>query len=239
MTYLVGIHQCAARILEKGVRIARPAARSRFTLGVPVAIAHRSSAAVNAAPRAAARQRVAVPARLTWKDSVGRGAIRLGHDPRHQRRPGRSSSARAQAPIPLFRLVHLQLEDDQPAGAGPASTARGRLAAVWRVESPKSRSARRAATRCASWSSRRGRGRSAADADFAEPRWRSPARSRCHAPGARLALAPVARQTQPQLPERRRRLPSPRPRLRAHALARRPAATAPRRRFASRRRRRR
>ena len=42
----------------------------------------------------------------------------------------------AQAPIPLFRLVHLQLES---AGAPAALPATRTLAAVWRVESPKNR----------------------------------------------------------------------------------------------------
>jgi hypothetical protein len=44
----------------------------------------------------------------------------------------------SQAPIPLFRLVHLQLETPNPmAPAGLNGTRL--LAAVWRVESPASR----------------------------------------------------------------------------------------------------
>jgi hypothetical protein len=102
-----------------------------------VAIAHRSSAAVNAAPRAAARQRVSVPARLTWKDASG--AVRFASvTTRDVSDSGAFVECASQAPIPLFRLVHLQLETPSP--LAPASLNGTRLlAAVWRVESPATR----------------------------------------------------------------------------------------------------
>jgi hypothetical protein len=106
-------------------------------LGVPVAIAHRSSAAVNAAPRAATRQRVSVPARLTWKDASG--AVRFASvTTRDVSETGAFVECASQAPIPLFRLVHLQLETASP--QAPASLNGTRLlAAVWRVESAAAR----------------------------------------------------------------------------------------------------
>ena len=102
-----------------------------------MAIAHRSSAAVNAAPRIAARQRMSVPARLTWKDATG--AVRFASvTTRDMSDTGAFVECASQAPIPLFRLVHLQLETSSP--LAPASLNGSRLlAAVWRVESPASR----------------------------------------------------------------------------------------------------
>ena len=101
-----------------------------------MAIAHRSpAAAVNAAPRAAARQRVAVPARLTWKDASG--AVRFASvTTRDLSDGGAFVECAAQAPIPLFRLVHLQLEVASPLAPAHLNGTRT-LAAVWRVESPK------------------------------------------------------------------------------------------------------
>ena len=106
-------------------------------LGDTVAIAHRSPAAVNAAPRGAARHRVAVPARLTWKDTSG--AVRFASvTTRDLSDGGAFVECAAQAPIPLFRLVHLQLEVASPLAPTHLNGTRT-LAAVWRVESPKSR----------------------------------------------------------------------------------------------------
>lgn len=102
-----------------------------------MAIATHSPAAVNAAPRTAARQRVAVPARLTWKDASG--AVRFASvTTRDLSEGGAFVECAAQAPIPLFRLVHLQLEVASPLAPAHLNGART-LAAVWRVESPKSR----------------------------------------------------------------------------------------------------
>jgi hypothetical protein len=106
------------------------------TLGVPVVTA-RSSVVVTAAPRAAARQRVALAARLTWKDRSG--AVRFASvTTRDISETGAFVECGAQVPIPLFRLVNLQLE--ATAGPSPAALQGARtLAAVWRVESPKNR----------------------------------------------------------------------------------------------------
>jgi hypothetical protein len=105
--------------------------------GDPVAIAPRSSTLTSATERAASRQRIAVPARLTWKDSGG--AVRFASVvTRDLSDGGAFVECASQAPIPLFRLVHLQIETP---GAGlTAAHGGGRvLAAVWRVENPKSR----------------------------------------------------------------------------------------------------
>jgi hypothetical protein len=110
--------------------------RSSHSLGVPVAIAQQSPA-VTAAPRAATRQRVAIPARLTWKDASG--AVRFASvTTRDVSESGAFVECAAQAPIPLFRLVHLQLEVASPLAPAHLHGSRT-LAAVWRVESPKTR----------------------------------------------------------------------------------------------------
>lgn len=107
------------------------------SLGVPVVNAHTASVAVNtaAAPRVAPRQRVAVPARLTWKDNAG--AVRFASvTTRDISETGAFVECGAQAPIPRFRLVHLQLETS-PGELPQALRGQRLLAAVWRVESPK------------------------------------------------------------------------------------------------------
>ena len=80
----------------------------------------------------------------------------------------------AQAPIPLFRLVHLQLETTAGPRPAPLQAART-LAAVWRVESPKTRPGAPCGyalrflvepTRVVE----------SGTPDFADARWRSPAR---------------------------------------------------------------
>ncbi|MGD9904003.1 MAG: PilZ domain-containing protein [Vicinamibacterales bacterium] len=102
-----------------------------------MAIAQRSPVAVTAAPRAAARHRVAIPARLTWKDASG--AVRFASvTTRDVSDTGAFVECAAQAPIPLFRLVHLQLESADPLTPSHLRGART-LAAVWRVESPRTR----------------------------------------------------------------------------------------------------
>ncbi|MGE0359692.1 MAG: hypothetical protein AB7H93_16435 [Vicinamibacterales bacterium] len=101
-----------------------------------MAIAHQSPAVV-AAPRAATRQRIAIPARLTWKDASG--AVRFASvTTRDVSDSGAFVECAAQAPIPLFRLVHLQLEVADPLAPAHLHGSRT-LAAVWRVESPKTR----------------------------------------------------------------------------------------------------
>lgn len=105
--------------------------------GGSVAIAPRSSTVNSATERAASRQRIAVPARLTWKDSGG--AVRFASVvTRDLSDGGAFVECASQAPIPLFRLVHLQIETPD-AGVTAALGASRVLAAVWRVENPKSR----------------------------------------------------------------------------------------------------
>jgi len=90
------------------------------------------STAVSATQRTSSRQRVAVAARLTWKDQGG--AVRFASVvTRDLSDGGAFVECSSSAPLPLFRLVHLQLE---PAGTGASLPATGArvLAAVWRVE---------------------------------------------------------------------------------------------------------
>ncbi len=90
-----------------------------------------STHAISATQRTTSRQRVAMPARLTWKDHGG--TVRFASVvTRDVSESGAFVECRSAAPIPLFRLVHLQLEAD---GAPGTPLAEGRvLAAVWRVE---------------------------------------------------------------------------------------------------------
>ena len=90
-----------------------------------------SPAVTSATQRNTSRQRVSMPARLTWKDHGGmvRFASVVTRDVSDS---GAFVECGSVAPIPLFRLVHLQLEGQVAAGSPLAS---GRvLAAVWRVE---------------------------------------------------------------------------------------------------------
>ena len=90
-----------------------------------------SSIALSATQRTNGRQRVAMPARLTWKDQGG--SVRFASVvTRDVSETGAFVECASIAPIPLFRLVHLQLETP---GAPATPLAAGRvLAAVWRVE---------------------------------------------------------------------------------------------------------
>ncbi len=90
-----------------------------------------SPTAISATQRNTSRQRVSMPARLTWKDQGGmvRFASVVTRDVSDT---GAFVECGSVAPIPMFRLVHLQLEGHVAAGNPLAS---GRvLAAVWRVE---------------------------------------------------------------------------------------------------------
>lgn len=87
---------------------------------------------VSATQRTTSRQRVAVPARLTWKDQAG--AVRFASVmTRDLSDTGAFVECASAAPLPLFRLVHLQLETPA-AGLNHPPTAGRVLAAVWRVE---------------------------------------------------------------------------------------------------------
>jgi len=88
--------------------------------------------AASATQRTNSRQRIAVPARLTWKDQGG--AVRfVSAITRDLSDGGAFVECPSAAPLPLFRLVHLQLEGPA-AGTGHPLAAGRVLAAVWRVE---------------------------------------------------------------------------------------------------------
>jgi hypothetical protein len=85
-------------------------------------------------PRAAERKALTLAARLTWKDASG--AVRfVSVTTRNVSEGGAFVEAEAGAPIPLYRLVHMQLERQAREVEGVPSVLReGRvLSAVWRV----------------------------------------------------------------------------------------------------------
>jgi hypothetical protein len=84
--------------------------------------------------RAAERRRLELAARLTWKDASG--AVRfVSVTTRDISEGGAFVEADAAAAIPLYRLVHVQLERQARDAAGiPPRLREGRvLSAVWRV----------------------------------------------------------------------------------------------------------
>jgi PilZ domain len=94
---------------------------------------------VSATQRTNSRQRVAVPARLTWKDHGG--TVRFASVvTRDVSDTGAFVECTSAAPLPLFRLVHLQLETPMPGMTHPLTAGRV-LAAVWRVERERAPSA--------------------------------------------------------------------------------------------------
>lgn len=92
---------------------------------------HRSTASPS--QRQAERQKVSVPARLTWKDASG--AVRFASVvTRDISAAGAFVECEAGAAIPLYRLVHLQVERSAPSAGLPEALRDGRiLSAVWRV----------------------------------------------------------------------------------------------------------
>ncbi len=107
--------------------------------------------------RSSERLAITVPARITWKDASG--AVRFASvTTRDVSEAGVFVECEAGAAIPLYRLVHLQLE--RSAGSNqqlPLQLREGRvLSAVWRVAPCRQVDrARRPAMRCGSWSIRR------------------------------------------------------------------------------------
>lgn len=84
--------------------------------------------------RAAVRQRVALPARLTWRDASG--TVRFASVvTRDVSDVGVFVECETAAAIPLYRVVHLQLERGAaPGDEVPARLREGRvLSAIWRV----------------------------------------------------------------------------------------------------------
>lgn len=95
----------------------------------------RGTHSVDEERRSAGRRQVALPGRITWKDS--RGAIRFASiRTRDVSEDYAFVECLSGSPIPLYRLVQLQIDDHAqgvPAGLPPA-LARGRtLSAVFRV----------------------------------------------------------------------------------------------------------
>ena len=89
---------------------------------------------VTVGQRAAERKAVSVPARLTWKDASG--AVRFTSVmTRDVSEAGVFVECEAGAAIPLYRLVHLQVErNNRGAEQLPSKLREGRvLSAVWRV----------------------------------------------------------------------------------------------------------
>lgn len=89
---------------------------------------------VPAVNRSSERRSISVPARITWKDPSG--AVRFASvTTRDVSDAGVFVECEAGAAIPLFRLVHLQLERSAGSNQQMPSTLRaGRvLSAVWRV----------------------------------------------------------------------------------------------------------
>jgi hypothetical protein len=84
--------------------------------------------------RSSERRKISVPARLTWKDASG--AVRFTSVmTRDVSDAGVFVECEAGAPIPLFRLVHLQVErSTRYSDQLPSRLRDGRvLSAVWRV----------------------------------------------------------------------------------------------------------
>jgi hypothetical protein len=91
-------------------------------------------APVQKAQQRSVRRQVAVPARLTWKDAAG--AVRFTSVmTRNVSEAGVFVEAPGAAAIPLYRIVHVQLERNARDVEGiPTKLREGRvLSAVWRV----------------------------------------------------------------------------------------------------------
>lgn len=85
-------------------------------------------------PRSSERQTISVPARITWKDASG--AVRFASVmTKDVSEAGVFVECDAGAAIPLYRLVHLQVERSANANQQlPSRLREGRvLSAVWRV----------------------------------------------------------------------------------------------------------
>lgn len=109
------------------------AAFTEFSLGCPVA-EKRTIVSFGIVKRSTERQAVTVPARLTWKDASG--AVRFASVvTRDVSDTGVFVECDAGAAIPLYRLVHLQVErSTKLAETLPMRLREGRvLSAVWRV----------------------------------------------------------------------------------------------------------
>lgn len=95
--------------------------------------AHQTGKALKTTPRSSQRVTISIPARITWKDASG--AVRFASVmTRDVSDAGVFVECDAGAAIPLFRLVHLQIERSAISQQLPARLREGRvLSAVWRV----------------------------------------------------------------------------------------------------------
>lgn len=97
------------------------------------AVANPTPRGKNQMQRSSERVTISVPARITWKDASG--AVRFASvTTRDVSEAGVFVECEAGAAIPLYRLVHLQIERSAAQMQLPARLREGRvLSAVWRV----------------------------------------------------------------------------------------------------------
>ena len=106
-------------------------------------------------PRIGNRRKVSVPARLTWRDASGTLRF-VSVVMREVSDVDAFVECQVPASIPLYRLVHFQVERPVRDGELPAALQEGKvLSAVYRVGPHKTRPGRRWAMRSVCWSSRR------------------------------------------------------------------------------------
>ena len=96
-------------------------------------MAEMSNRGITEKQRSSERRAISVPARITWKDASG--AVRFASVmTRDVSEAGVFVECEAGAAIPLYRLVHLQVERSSSASQLPSRLREGRvLSAVWRV----------------------------------------------------------------------------------------------------------
>ena len=94
---------------------------------------NQTAKSLKSTPRSSQRVTVSVPARITWKDASG--AVRFASVmTRDVSEAGVFVECDAGAAIPLYRLVHLQIERSAVSQQLPSRLREGRvLSAVWRV----------------------------------------------------------------------------------------------------------
>ncbi len=143
------------------------------------------------------RRKVSVPARLTWRDTSGTLRF-VSVMTRDVSDVDAFVECQVPASIPLYRLVHFQVERRRASGELPAVLQRGQGAVGRLPRGPiqDRRRERRRATRCVCWSSR------SQPASASARRRRSARPSRTRDSQASL-LPPVAREPEPELLERR------------------------------------
>lgn len=111
-----------------------PVRHSSWPVSLESPVADKSNLAGKTVQRSSARRAVALPARLTWKDSSG--AVRfISVMTRDVSEAGVFVECEAGAAIPLYRLVHLQIErSTRTTESLPLRLREGRvLSAIWRV----------------------------------------------------------------------------------------------------------